>query len=298
MEPEYYVFTGRDGEEVPDHVTHVLIAKARKFVPARALWCHPNIQEVICHDGVLKVEEEAFKCCPSLRRVIMPGVKEVEQYAFSYCKALVYIQCGKMERIGMRAFDSCTSLSSVDLPSIKIVEGSAFACCKNLIKAKFSKDLEAIWSGAFFNCTSLELIALPLKDDMITHGSVVQAGQFQRCEKLTHIDLVGGVHETVDALLLEEWKNDMNEEINAVNQILPNTSAGNEFFDKGEYAVAIRSWITSVLQKIIHYKAEHRRILNDAAATLQSSLPNDIVLKNVLPFLELPPYTFQGENSD
>ena len=82
MAPEYYVFSGRDGEVIPQLVTHVLIAKALKFVRARAFYEHPNIQEVICHDGVEKIEKEAFYICPSLRRVIMPGVKVIEERAF------------------------------------------------------------------------------------------------------------------------------------------------------------------------------------------------------------------------
>ena len=94
---------------------------------------------------------------------------------------------------------------------------------------------------------------------------------------------------------MEEWKNDMNEEINAINRILPNTYAGN-FRDVGGKAQAMKSWIRSVLRKIIHYKAEHRRYLNVATAALQPALPNDIVLKNILPFLELPSHTFEGEN--
>jgi len=61
--------------------------------------------------------------------------------------------------------------------------------------------------------------------------------------------------------------------------------------------VEIRIWISSVLRKIIHYKAEHQSFLNEAASTLQSFLPNDIVLNNILPFAfrEMPSYTFQGE---
>ena len=99
MAPEYYIFTGG---VVPDHVTQVLIAKALKFVRADAFRQHPNIQvqELICHDGVLKIEHEAFYRCPRLRRVMMPGVKEVEHSAFNQCPALTYIDCGKLERIG------------------------------------------------------------------------------------------------------------------------------------------------------------------------------------------------------
>ena len=96
-----------------------------------------------------------------------------------------------------------------------------------------------------------------------------------------------GVHETVAALLMEEWKNYMNKEIDAINRILPITPFGG-YRDAGGKAQEIRAWVTSVLRKYTHYKAEHRRYLNVACSALHSALPNDIVLRNVLPFLELP----------
>ena len=43
---------------------------------------------------------------------------------------------------------------------------------------------------------------------------------------------------------------------------------------------------------MVYYKAEHRRYL-DMAAALESRLPSDIVLKNVLPFLA---YTLKEED--
>ena len=295
MAPEYYVFTG--GERIPDHVTHVLIDKALNFVCGRTFENHPNIQEVICHDGVEKIEEHAFHRCRSLRRVIMPGVKIVERGAFRICRALSYIECGKLEIIGEEVFIFCFSLNSIDLPSIKIVDGHAFASCLNLVNVKFGKDLELIRRSAFRSCR-LERISLPLKDGVITDDNT-----FQACENLNHVDLDEGVHETIGAFLMEEWKNDMHEEIDAINEILPHTSAGRISAnremgpsDPGEKTQAIRTWIASVLRKIIRYKAEHRRYLNEAAATLQLALPNDIVFKNILPFVELPAYTFDGED--
>ena len=292
--PEYYIFTGsRDVGRVPLHVTHVRIAKALKFVPARAFWGHPNIEEVICHDGVERVNEFAFYNSPFLRRVIMPGVKVLEQCAFNLCTSLTYIECGKLEVIGQSAFASCTSLdSSIDLPSIRIVQKSAFCDCKNLINAKFGKDLESIGDSVFYYCRSLERITLPLKDDVMTSDRI-----FQYCERLNHVDLVeGGVlNETTAALQMEEWKNDMNGEIDAINQGLACAPTGNEVNDEGK-ARAIRAWITSLLRKIVHYKAEHRRYLNVASAALQPALPNDIVLKNIFPFIELPSFTFEGEH--
>eukprot|EP00973_Karenia_brevis_P031141 4296163-Karenia_brevis.AAC.1 len=88
----------------------------------------------------------------------------------------------------------------------------------------------------------------------------------------------------------------MNEEIDSINQRLPTVDAGFDDDDDDDYyhhvglkALAIRMWIRSVLDKIIHYKAEHQRLLDEeVATTLQFALPQDIVMNNVLPFLELP----------
>ena len=281
MAPEYYIFTGR---RIPDYVTHVLIDKSLKFVPASVFYLHQNIQELICHDGVVKIERMAFYTCPSLRRVIMPGVKEVEKNAFRGCRALTYIECGRLEIIGAGAFSECTSLNSVDLSSIKHVAIYAFSSCKNLTNVKFGEDLETIGMGVFHYCRSLERITLPLKDGMITDDDIIRA-----CDNLNHIDLFGGVHETIAALLMDEWKHDMNDEIGTISQNL-------EIINDGDKTREIQTWIRSVLGKIVHYKAEHNRILNEAAATLQPALPNDIVLKNIFPFIELPSFTFEGEH--
>ena len=88
---------------------------------------------------------------------------------------------------------------------------------------------------------------------------------------------------------------EVNEEIEAINRILPNTSAG-ALFEVGEKAQAIRAWIRSVFRKYNRYKSEHRRYLNEAAATLQLAFPTDIVLKNILPFVELSSDTSEGED--
>ena len=79
--------------------------------------------------------------------------------------------------------------------------------------------------------------------------------------------------------------------------ILPNAPVG-YWRGAGGKAQAIRRWIASVLSSIIYYKAEHRRLLDAAATTLQHAFPKDIVLNSILPFLKLPSYAFQGENNE
>ncbi|KAK1745340.1 hypothetical protein QTG54_004631 [Skeletonema marinoi] len=160
-------------------------------------------------------------------------------------------------------------------------------------KVKFGKELESIGNGAFCRCKSLERITIPLKDNMITENGI-----FQGCKKLESVDLVEGavLRRIINALVLDEWRNDMDVEINAINQSLPTTPAGDDFYDVGGKAEAVQLWIRSVLHKIVQYKAQHHSYVNEAATTLQLDLPNDIVNKNVLPFLELPSYTFEGED--
>ncbi|KAK1737803.1 hypothetical protein QTG54_011575, partial [Skeletonema marinoi] len=200
----WYDYTGAD-DEVPDDATHVTVSA--RVIPEEAFLGHPNIIEVIGDENGKKVEEGAFNCCPSLRRVIMPGVEIVERGAFQWCGALTDVECGKLEIIREGAFHYCPSLRSIDLPSARIVDGNAFNDCTALADAKFGSKLETIEEMAFCYCTSLARITIPLKDGMINEDDI-----FQGCYNLKHVDLVeGAVHETIAALQLEEWRNDMND---------------------------------------------------------------------------------------
>ena len=283
-----YVYRGEEGEIIPPEATHIIVGEDCTFVRARAFMWHHNIVEVICHEDVEKIEKYAFDNCPRLRRVVMPGVKVVEGGVFNNCKALSDVECGKLEKIEEMAFSYCESLESMNLPSARIVKGSAFYECTALTDAKFSNKLESIHPSAFAYCSSLKQITIPLKDGIIAYDDI-----FRECHSFRHIDLVeeAELHETIAALQLEEWRNDMNKEMDSINQILPNAPAssygvyGN--VRPGEKAHVIWTWIRSFRRKIIHYKAEHQRVLNEAATTLQFALPQDIVTKSVLPFLDL-----------
>ena len=299
-----YTYRGEEGEIIPREATHITVGEGVTFVRERAFFRHPNIVELICHDKVEKIEMKAFGKCFSLRRVIMPGIKIVEKIAFVKCKALTDVECGKLEIINEIAFCLCESMRSIDLPSARIVKGGAFDSCMALEDIKFGSKLERIEEMAFWGCTSLERITIPLKDGLITDDDI-----FTGCESLKHVDLIEGeLHETIAALHLEEWRDDMSDEIDSINRNLPGASAG-YYYDwwytdeedeegVGEKARVIRTWIRSILSKIIHYQEEHRRLLDDVATTLQLALPHDIVMNSVLPFLGLPSHTFGVDDED
>ena len=294
-----YVYRGEEGEIIPDGATHIIVGEDVTVVLARAFRGHRKIVEIICHDRVETIERAAFYTCPSLRRVIMPGVEIVERKAFMNCEAVTDVECGKLERIGQEAFRNCISLESINLPSARIVGEFSFAISQALVDATFSNKLERIETCAFYECTSLERITIPLKVSIIKADDI-----FQLCERLKHVDLVEGeIHQFIAALQLEGWRNDMTEAINSSNRDLRRASAGyyddDDHENVGNKVLAMRGWIRSVLREIIHYRAEHQRILDGhIATTLQLVLPSDIVFNNVLPFLALPPYTLELEEAD
>lgn len=95
--------------------------------------------------------------------------------------------------------------------------------------------------------------------------------------------------------------------VDSINQFLPITSAGRYDtldvgggLDVGGKAAIIRGWMKFLLRKIIRYKVAHRRLLEEAATILELelALPNDTVMNNVLPFLDLPLHRFDGEENE
>jgi hypothetical protein len=291
-----YIYRGAVGEIIPFGATHIFV-QARS-VRAYAFEGNPTIVEVIFHVDVEDVDEYAFANCPSLRRVIMPGVKAIGREAFYRCGALEDVECDELELVAYGAFSECESLRSINLPSAKIVGLCALAGCEALTDAKFGCKLERIFYLSLKDCSSIERITIPLKNGLFTTDDI-----FLGCAALKHVDLVeeAELNETISALQLEEWRNDMNEEIDSINQILPSAHAGywmisDNHLEPGEKAQVIRTWVRSVLDKIIHYKGEHQRILDVAENALQPHyLPKDILTNNVLPFLQVPSYSFEGE---
>ena len=289
-----FVFNGENSEDIPRNVTHLIIHENITVIPARLFCHHPNLVQVYCHSGVTKIETYAFYFCRSLRRVIIPGVTIVEKYAFYECTNLMYVECDKLERIGLQAFAYCGSLISINLSSVKIVEECAFNECHAMTEAVFGKDLETIGGGAFNGCSLLERVIIPLKNGPFTKDHV-----FRGCVNLKRVDLVEdeALCEFADALLLVDWRSDMNGMIDSINHILPNTAAGSgDYFDYGGKAITIREWIRRVHKHVNQYKAVHREFLKVAANALQLSLPNDTVMNYVLPFIELPAHTFDWED--
>ena len=260
-----FVYLGGE-QEVPDEITHAIIDPSVNIVRRRAFADRRQLISVIFHDGVEIVEYEAFQYCESLSgKIKLLGVREIEYSAFEDCIALSDVEFGdRLETIGSEAFCNCP-LRQVKMPSVRTVRNGSFSFCCDLTDVEFGINLETISFRSFYNCPNLRRIAIPLKDGIFRFDTARQRyNQFSNCVNLTTVDIVGaeGMYKTISSLLLESWRDEMNQEINRINRELPDTSR----FDK---ANAIQRWIRSVISGMDHYKTEHNRLLEEHMTQLE-----------------------------
>ena len=320
---DIFVYMGGE-QRVPRGVTHILIDPSVKIVGKLKFWVfwyRERLVSVIFHDGVEIIEEQAFWNCFSLSGGIkLIGVREIGQGAFSGCAALTVVEFGdRLETIGIGAFSGCASLRSIKSLSARIVQPQAFSRCEQLAEAEFGIDLEFIGFNSFCDCPNLRRVAIPLKYNLFQIDPIERRyTQFHRCDNLTTVEIVGaeGLHKTISSLHLKNWRDDMSEEIDRINQELPNT------FSCAKTGL-IQRWIRSVINRMEHYKAEHNRLLKEHMILLELAIWKtkldekednctqkvqaerakideerargekritsgaDIIIKNVIPFLKL-----------
>ena len=297
---------------VPQLVTHVLIDESVDEIEENAFICRDSLVHVKTHNGLRKIGKYAFQRCTSLRWIDLKSVVEIDRGAFGRCESLETLEFGdRLETIRFRAFCGCTSLAHLKLPSVITIEEGSFTSCTNLLDVELSEQLETIEGCAFSECESLQRIAIPLKRNLFAfHDFWRKYTQFEECEQLRTVDLVGGIHTTVASLHMESWRTEMTAEIKRINQVLTDTS-------KSDKTEEIRQWMLLVIGKMDCYKAEHNRYVKEGITLLELALWKvkldeqevssddtkvdddsarrerritcgaDIVIKNVLPFLKL-----------
>ena len=311
---DVFVYMGGD-QQVPLGVRRAKIHISVKKVLRRAFYNRRRLISVEFHDGIEIIEEEAFCNCQLFRgRIKLLGVKIIKVQAFWCCYGLMGVEFGdKLETIERGAFYN-TALKKIKMPSVRTIGQGAFTGCCGLSDVECGEALRKLQENAFHQCPKLKRIALPLQDDMI------EDDVFNECPNLTTVDLVGGIHHTVASLHLESWRSEMNNEIDRINQVLPTFTASHKTQKTGE----IQRWIRSTFRQLDYYKSEHLQLLKEATALLELALWKanlddngggeregvrttrgsrkrarkeicvtsgaSIVIKNVLPFLQLIEY--------
>ncbi len=261
-----FVYMGGD-QEVPWDVTHVRIHKSVKIIRAGAFRNCNRLVSIEMHDDVEIIEAEAFWGC-WFTRIKLPGVRVIGGCAFEDCTALESVEFGdKLDSIEDYAFNRCISLRNIEIPKIRHIGWGVFKDCEQLTDAKLSEDLEAIGQEAFVRCFRLRRIAMPLKGNLLDVPYLFDDEEdiFYDCNYLSQVDLIGGIHKTISSLLLDSWRNEMNDGINQINRDLP-------IINRIGKTAAIRRWIARVLERMEHYKSEHYILLKNNTTQLELAL--------------------------
>lgn len=109
--------------------------------------------------GSPKIEGYCFSNCKSLSKVLNSGIiKEVDKYAFDYCRNLKDFDFRNVITVGECAFRG-TNIESIYAPHLKVIEECAFSDCTSLTKVKIDKSVEepdiSILDGVFKDCACL-----------------------------------------------------------------------------------------------------------------------------------------------
>ena len=245
------------------------------------------------HDGIEGIGKEAFANCATLKGIDLTNVRVVDEMAFSCCYNLETLKnSSQLEKIGVQAFLDCSSLGGVDLPLVRVIEASGFAGCTNMKYVNLGKCMEALERSAFYYCTSLKWLRFDLGDKKISIASEV----FDCCRQLTSIELAQSVHEFISSLGLAQWQDDINQEVDQINNALPDLNSSQK-------SVELSQWIHTIQSKIKCYKHMESTSLLELA--LWKASMSDIgeasvserekyrincgaavVIPNVLPFVE------------
>ncbi len=303
-----FVYTGG---QAPHNVRRVRVDESTDAIADEAFWNNPYLENIEMHNRVGRIGYQAFRYCPALKWIKLPGVEVIEYGAFADC-GLEYVEFGdKLRSIEECAFFNCTSIEKVQFASPLRVGKYAFEDCEKLTEVELPEEVKGVECGAFEFCPSLQRISMPLKDGIFGDQAVYG------CEKLTTINIIGSIHKTISYLSLESWRNEIYAEIDRVNRVLPDA-------DQKEKTHIIQQWMISVSSIVEYYKNEHCNLIHEAMVQLDLALWKvnldeknvcslsevgtttntvlsararqeqfitsraTIVIKNVLPFLELP----------
>lgn len=147
-----------------------------------------NDEEVIIPNRILKIKDRAFENCKNIKKVQMPYVHEIGNYAFNGCTSLeeVFVSDINLSSIGNCAFMNCKSLKDFTVPQrIKIISKGAFLGCENLTNVTLNSELIEIREYAFTNCKNISSIVIPNK------VSRIGSSAFMNCTNLEKVKITG-----------------------------------------------------------------------------------------------------------
>jgi hypothetical protein len=164
IDPVFCFYRGdEEDDNVPEDVTHVLVASTVREIPKLAFYQRDMLTEVKLPEGLRVIAHRAFAHCISLRTVTFPStVRHLHQAAFFYCTSLTSVDLPEgLAVIGSMAFGWC-AFRTLRIPSTVIKIGAeAIANCRSLVFLELNEGLVIIGNEALASCYALRSLRIP-----------------------------------------------------------------------------------------------------------------------------------------
>ena len=149
-----------------------------------------SLEQVVLHDGVVKIENYVFYQCPNLKEIHLPyGLTSIGAWSFGQCYNLQEITLpDSVSYIGDSAFAFCDSLTEIIIPAgVTKLGKNVFYSCDELVSVTVSETLMSIDENAFTSCHKLK--------DVYYYGTEEQWGNLKSNTAPSNIEfLSAAVH--------------------------------------------------------------------------------------------------------
>lgn len=145
-----------------------------------------GVTDVEIPNTVTNIENDAFKNCNNLRKIVLPeSLTTIGEGAFYNCSSLESITIPKsVTSIGKKSFYRCENIKSVIiLGQINKIYEETFEYCRSLTNIELPESLTSIGNEAFYNCGSLVSIIIP--EGVVSIGKYA----FYNCRNLISITI-------------------------------------------------------------------------------------------------------------
>lgn len=222
-----------------------------------------NLIEFSSRNNLHTIGDSAFDECHSLVNVSIPGLVTVETAAFYSCHNLCNIEFGEsLQSIGNYAFYEAMEYQGthLNLPKVRSIGLQAFQR-SGLSEIVCSNQLERIGNEAFDGCQFLKRVVIPLKTDLFRIGGGAFCIELVRDDLV--IELVQEVHDIVDSLFIDSWKDSMRSQLSL-------------YIPSGHHATdltfRIHEWLVRTDSDLNQYKEKQYNLLKEVATLLELAI--------------------------
>lgn len=147
---------------------HIVLPNMFNNLPVTSIgsksFYNATLKSVTIPEGIVSIEEKAFRMCDKLENVILPnGLMTIENAVFENCTKLTDIDFpNTLVKIGNSAFSYCNSFNDIILPnSVTFLGARCFYRCENLKTIILSNGIKVLEDFLFNHCISLIQITIP-----------------------------------------------------------------------------------------------------------------------------------------